>query len=296
MSVWTNTEEKEKVEKAAWHVRRSKGIGGSEIAIILGMSPYRTAYSLWLEKTGKVQPDDISGMPHVVRGILGEKTCRLMLERKYLKSFRPKEWQVEGTPFRATDDGYNEELETLLEIKCMGKAAHEAASRGEVPAHYLVQCQYNLFVSKAKRCLFVSFRPEDETMHEVEVLPDPKEQKRLSDAAREFWFENVLPDIPPALTDKDFTETQDAVFLGLADQYKHLKKMEKEINTSLTQIEEKLHGYMPAFGGIMGHGVLVQKQKRKGSIDYKRVPAIADVDLEQYRKPATEYTVIRIKP
>lgn len=36
---------------------RNQGIGGSDIAAILGRSFYKSAYRIWEEKTGKVQPD-----------------------------------------------------------------------------------------------------------------------------------------------------------------------------------------------------------------------------------------------
>ncbi len=35
-----------------WHQERSKGIGGSDAGIICNLSPYKTPYELWEEKTG----------------------------------------------------------------------------------------------------------------------------------------------------------------------------------------------------------------------------------------------------
>ncbi len=32
---------------------RAKSLGGSDVAAILGLSPYRTAVDVWMEKTGK---------------------------------------------------------------------------------------------------------------------------------------------------------------------------------------------------------------------------------------------------
>lgn len=36
-----------------WHILRGKGLGGSDAAIVLGISPYKTKYELWEEKTGR---------------------------------------------------------------------------------------------------------------------------------------------------------------------------------------------------------------------------------------------------
>ena len=35
-----------------WHKERSKGLGGSDAGIICNLSPYKTPYQLWEEKTG----------------------------------------------------------------------------------------------------------------------------------------------------------------------------------------------------------------------------------------------------
>ena len=43
------------MERDAWLQERSKGIGGSDVATVLGLNPYKTPLSLWEEKTGKTK-------------------------------------------------------------------------------------------------------------------------------------------------------------------------------------------------------------------------------------------------
>jgi len=45
------------MDKAQWE-SRTKSIGGSDCAAILGKSPYKSAYDVWLEKTGKISYED----------------------------------------------------------------------------------------------------------------------------------------------------------------------------------------------------------------------------------------------
>lgn len=45
------------VDGPAWHEARSGGIGSSDAAAVLGMSPYKDRLGLWLEKTGQVDGD-----------------------------------------------------------------------------------------------------------------------------------------------------------------------------------------------------------------------------------------------
>lgn len=40
----------------AWRAERRKGVGGSDVAAIMGMSPYKSPYEVWAEKTGVVEP------------------------------------------------------------------------------------------------------------------------------------------------------------------------------------------------------------------------------------------------
>lgn len=39
-----------------WHAARAKGLGGSEIGAVLGLSPYESRFSLWHRKAGMVDP------------------------------------------------------------------------------------------------------------------------------------------------------------------------------------------------------------------------------------------------
>ena len=39
---------------------RDKFIGGSDIGAILGLNPWKSAYTLWAEKTGRIEVEDIS--------------------------------------------------------------------------------------------------------------------------------------------------------------------------------------------------------------------------------------------
>lgn len=39
-----------------WHEQRRKHLDASEVPAILGLSPYKSGYQVWLEKLGKVAP------------------------------------------------------------------------------------------------------------------------------------------------------------------------------------------------------------------------------------------------
>lgn len=55
-------------DDAHWHELRSKHIGGSEVAALFGLSPFTTRWQLWMEKSGKLPPEDLSGKKHIQAG------------------------------------------------------------------------------------------------------------------------------------------------------------------------------------------------------------------------------------
>lgn len=52
--------ETEADKRAQWLEYRNRGIGGSDAAAVLGVSPWKSPLSVWLEKRGEVEPTDLS--------------------------------------------------------------------------------------------------------------------------------------------------------------------------------------------------------------------------------------------
>ena len=44
--------------KKEWLNFRNGGIGGSDLAVICGLSKYKSLLQLWLEKTGQLEPEE----------------------------------------------------------------------------------------------------------------------------------------------------------------------------------------------------------------------------------------------
>lgn len=113
-------------ERERWLAERQKGIGGSDAAAVLGLSPYITNEQLWEEKTGRRISEDISEKSYVAYGISAEDHLRALFALDY------PEYLVEYDQFKriinpdypfifATLDGKLTEKETgrngILEIK-----------------------------------------------------------------------------------------------------------------------------------------------------------------------------------
>jgi putative phage-type endonuclease len=71
-----------KLSRDEWLRIRQLGIGSSDAAPAIGLSPYKCPLSLWLEKTGRKEPEDLSEKEPVIWGtILEPILARVYAER-----------------------------------------------------------------------------------------------------------------------------------------------------------------------------------------------------------------------
>lgn len=170
----------------AWLKARRKRIGGSDIASVLRISPYKSRYELWEEKTGRRPSPDIAHLPHVQRGIKAEPIARDLLEKRH---------RVEYTTPVLVDEEHNYMVASLdglcddhtLEIKTMGLEKHLDVRDGVIPDYYQCQVQWGLMISGLARGLFASYRPEDGSMYEAWIERDDEWIAQMRGSAIEFW-------------------------------------------------------------------------------------------------------------
>lgn len=290
-------------QELGWHMERSQGVGGSEIAALMDDSPWMTAFALWEYKTGKKESKDISTLPHIQRGVLGEKIARGLLHQQDKFIYVPHTWKIEDTPYRCSDDGYCAENNILLEIKCMSASAHEKFMEKidnaktykqkleAIPVYYLHQCLWNLFVSGASACRFISFNPETEAMSWVDVKPNAAKAKQYVKKVDKFW-ECVTKKIAPELSDKDQVDIKDDQFSKLENSWVQLKDEQDAIQERLGEIERSLKGFTGKHPRIKGRFVQITRTTRVGAVDYKRAFSEAGISPDDYRGEPTE--LIRI--
>lgn len=145
-----------------WSDWRSKGIGSSDIGTILGINPFKTKRELFLEKTGLIKPEDISGKKAVMKGVRLEPIARDLVADYHKCKYETKVFEYEkNNLFRYSSDGYCEENNSIIEIKCMGLKNHEkVVSERKILEYYYPQCQWGLLVSGAEVCHFVAYSEE----------------------------------------------------------------------------------------------------------------------------------------
>lgn len=267
------------MERKEWLAARKKGIGASDVASILGISPYTTAYQLWLDKISKKINEETNFA--MERGNALEPIARAKYELQAGEPFAPR--MVENVQFpylRATLDGANESLTKIIEIKYVG-----AGFKKECPPHYNCQMQFQMCVTGIMNCDWVQINDAKEILV-TPAVPDEKYMQEIVNAVHQFWNHNVLKRIPPPLCKHDTIQIKDKTWVG---KFKKLKKLQTDIDKLSSAYEElkktiqlDKHGYECA-------GVKIGYVERGGTIDYGKIPELSGVDLEQYRKKPSFY-------
>lgn len=134
-----------------WLEARAIGIGGSDAAVIMGMNPYKSPYQLWLEKTGQVDPPDLSGNQYVYWGTKNESNIADWFQEetgkkvKRLGTLRSKEYPFMLANVDRTVVGEN----AGLEIKTAGVRQYRKWKDDEIPDAYYCQCLHYMAVTGA---------------------------------------------------------------------------------------------------------------------------------------------------
>lgn len=136
-----------------WEQTRKQGIGGSDAGAILGMNRYKSAYQLWLEKTGQVPAEDVSNHDAVYWGTALEPlVARRFTEETGKKVRRRGTLQDTAHPFMlANVDRWVDGENAGLEIKTANAFAASDWDGDDVPASYIAQCTHYMAVTGADR-------------------------------------------------------------------------------------------------------------------------------------------------
>ena len=196
---------------------RAKHLGGSDLGAILGLSKYRTALDVWLEKTGKRSKTE-STMPlrfgsfaeSFVANEYSRETGFALLE--YAPIILHKEHSFLGghidrfavpSNFLTKDDLFTEDGQCvathILECKTANPFAQSEwgePGTDQVPMAYLVQCLWYLLVTQLERAdLAVLFGNSDLRIYTI--TRDPSLEEVLLEKAVKFWECYVKTDLPP---------------------------------------------------------------------------------------------------
>lgn len=276
----------------AWHDWRSKGLGASDAPIIMEVSPWSTPFKLWELKTGRKLPDEAGFAAK--RGQALEPIARKKYEELHKFAFPPRTF--EAGIFRASMDGWNDELHCGLEIKCPGREDHERAKQKEIPEKYFWQIQHQFFVTGAKWIDYFSYFVEkdgdkyDGDCEKIRCYPDKEAINKYVERAEKFWT-LVTNDTPPPIGDRDFHEVKQGELVRIAERFELATQEFNVAKQRLELVKEEFieHCKQKGWNRVKCQRTRMTEVTRKGNVDYSKVKELKGIDLEPYRKKETTY-------
>lgn len=267
-----------------WHDFRKKGLGSSDAAAALGVSPWKTPYQLWSEKTSEVDQENKPNSA-MKKGIKLEPQIRAWSEKELGVNLNPECRMHPKYDFlRASLDGISKDEKTVVEMKYVGiEDFFLARDMKKIPGKYIPQLAHQAIVCVVPEVRYVCYNDEINQYAILRYSPTKEYKDMLLKAEIEFW-DKVTSNTPPEITDKDIVpqEIHDLI------QWKNVKQVLDDIKLQEAELREKIIGQMK-YNSIRSNGVVITKITKKGSIDYNRIPDLEDMDLELYRKPSSSY-------
>ena len=322
------------MDRAQWLEERRSGIGGSDVAPMLGLSPWKTPFALWQDKTGRaveVEPDeaqrermhfgtvleDVVAREHAAR--TGQRVQRVTsmlrhpdvpialanLDRAIVEDGSRARWdQAAGRVLGARG---------ILECKTAHALAQNSADWGEpgtdqVPAYYWMQVQWYLGIARLPyadlACLFGGQRFVIYTIaSDAAIFSD-----LLSEADR-WWRAHVVADVPPqprtedearALWRSHVAGRSKIVDVAVADAVHELAEVKSQIK-ALEEREQALRDrVLPAFGDAesieyMGRRLATWKQNKASTkTDWRAACEAAGVDPAPFTTTTEGARVLRL--
>lgn len=261
------------MDKEQQEVRRH-GIGGSDIAAIVGLNPYRTAHDVWLEKVGITEPPEIPSEAAYWGQQLEDILCGEYARRENVCLHRPptlfgivinatEQWRM-GSPDRLVGDDFKVGMDAKMAgLRQAGRWGEEGTD--VVPEEYLLQAQWYLSLLDAERWDLAVLLGQQFKIYRIN--PQKTLQQALRDEGARFWFDHVLPKIPPKvdhsegarrMLEKIYPMNQDEIRpaadeeLALAASYRQQMRALQDGEVKLARLRNLLCDRIGLAEGIVG--------------------------------------------
>lgn len=194
-----------------WLNARRTGIGGSDVASVLGLNPWRTPYDLWMDKTGQVPHGEENAAMHfgtILEQVVADefvlRTGKKIRRDNQMHRTGKDNFQIANldrvvvgedailecktaNAFRSDDWGESQEDEII---------ANQVVTEHKIPLYYETQIQWYMGVcKKSKAYLAVLIGGQDFRFYCIAF--NQTIYASLVEKCQAFWFENVVANVAP---------------------------------------------------------------------------------------------------
>lgn len=249
--------EKVSANRADWLDRRSRSVGSSEIATIVGLNKYQTPLQLWMQKTGRLPPpedNDAMRLGRLMESFIGEKFARdnnkILEPADVLLCHEIHDAFTASPDFWVVGDGLG--VEGVVECKNVSYRRASEWADGDCPDHAQVQLQWQLAIAGLSQGYVAGLvGAQVYEFHQRHFVADSVVADKLFAAAHEF-LQFVKTDTPPAAVagDRDLVESRMGVVAGsfvelpgsalpLLERYEEFVALRKEREKSVKAIKSE---------------------------------------------------------
>ncbi|KSQ33864.1 endonuclease [Pseudomonas aeruginosa] len=293
------------------HHDRSKLLGGSDVAGILGISPWRTPLDVYLDKVQpRTGPVDPAKQKIFTRGQRMEPyVIDLLAEETGLKIIgRGNRYRDQQHDFMAAEidaeaaSGENIEIKTVSPFKAKdwGEVQTDA-----IPVHYTAQAMHGLMVTGRQVCIFgVLIGGDDFRVYRVER--DDETIAAIREKEVEFWGRIQRLDPPEATAVSDILRLferdagtsieADGKVVEVFNHLRELKAKAKGLEYEIESAEERIKLFMQDHAQLTvnGKSVLTWKSQTTNRFDQSAFKEAHPALFEQFKK-TSESRVFRLK-
>lgn len=296
-----------KISHEEWLKLRQTGIGGSDAGAIAGLSKWSSPFTVYADKLNIVPPKEDNEAMRQGRDF--EDYVAKRFEEKEGKKVKRYNWLIRSKeyPWALADlDRVIVGEDAILECKTTKAFDKTDFENGEIQPYWYCQVQHYLAVTGCK-VAYLSILVLGSALYTVIVERNEEEIKILMDLEKEFWEENVLKQIEPALDGSDRADEVLEKMYGKSDstlptvdltpynermnRLKEVKDSIKALETEEKQIEQELKDYLKdAEKGSYGNYKVTWKSQDKTTIDTKKLKAELPEVYNQYSKTSSSRT------
>lgn len=268
-----------------WLEQRQKYIGGSDAGAIVGLNPWKSQLSVYLEKTNQKENKNKDNEQMRIGRDLEEYVAKRFEESTGKKVRRNNFMMIKDGIFSANVDREVVGENAVLECKTTNSFALKDWQGDSIPVHYELQCHHYMMVGGYDRAYIAVLIGNSKCIWK-EIPRDEEMIKLLEEQESKFWNDYVLQrQMPPAdgsdtysnaLKEKYQGGLEEAVEIDIEDEQlkllESLKSRKKEIDTSIKRIEQEIQSQMKdnEIGILDGYKVTWKSATRK-TIDTKKL-------------------------
>lgn len=206
-------------DEEAWLKARTRGIGGSDVGAICGVSPFTSARQVYLNKTGQypesMQPNEAATermhFGHLLEPIVADEYSRRtgakLINIGATLVHKDYPWALANVDRLIVDTGGRPI--GVLECKTTSEYMNDEWESGEILTSYIYQLNWYLWILGLEKGAFACLVGGNKFYHYEVFRNDELLNDVIIPAAKKFWFDNVLALKEPEMqaTDTNFANS-----------------------------------------------------------------------------------------